>query len=90
MRSRYCAYVLHLEDYLLATWHPSTAPRNIDFGTIQWQSLTIRGAESDGPSGWVDFVAAYKHNGRFKRLHEISHFVFEHGRWFYVRGDIEA
>ena len=25
MRSRYSAYVLGLIDYLLATWHPSTA-----------------------------------------------------------------
>ena len=26
MRSRYCAYVLGLEPYLLATWHASTRP----------------------------------------------------------------
>ena len=26
MRSRYSAYTLQLDDYLLATWHPSTRP----------------------------------------------------------------
>ena len=26
MRSRYCAYVLQDEEYLLTTWHPSTRP----------------------------------------------------------------
>ncbi len=29
MRSRFSAYVLGLEDYLLATWHTSTRP--VDF-----------------------------------------------------------
>ena len=27
MRSRYTAYVLNMEDYLLATWHPRTLSR---------------------------------------------------------------
>lgn len=90
MRARYCAYVLNLEDYLLATWHSSTAPKGVDFGTTQWQSLTVHLSETDGHSGRVEFVAAYKDNGRFKRLHELSHFVFEGGRWFYVHGDILA
>ena len=30
MRSRYSAYVLKLEDYLLATWHPDTRPRQLE------------------------------------------------------------
>jgi SEC-C motif-containing protein len=29
MRSRYSAYVLKREDYLLATWHPSTRPASL-------------------------------------------------------------
>ena len=29
MRSRYAAYVLKLDAYLLATWHPSTRPREL-------------------------------------------------------------
>ncbi|MQM32004.1 MAG: hypothetical protein CRU78_16430, partial [Candidatus Accumulibacter phosphatis] len=30
MRSRYSAYVLAIEAYLLSTWHPSTRPTQID------------------------------------------------------------
>ena len=30
MRSRYSAYVLGLIDYLLATWHPATAPGELE------------------------------------------------------------
>jgi len=30
MRSRYSAYVLKLEAYLLATWHPGTRPAALD------------------------------------------------------------
>ena len=29
MRSRYTAYVLNIEDYLLATWHPRTRPPSL-------------------------------------------------------------
>ncbi len=29
MRSRYSAYVLCNEQYLLATWHPSTRPESV-------------------------------------------------------------
>jgi SEC-C motif-containing protein len=32
MRSRYSAYVLGLEDYLLATWHADTRPAALDLG----------------------------------------------------------
>lgn len=36
----------------------------------------------------VEFVAHSKLGGRAQRLHEISHFVLEAGRWFYVDGDL--
>jgi SEC-C motif-containing protein len=35
MRSRYSAYVLKREDYLLATWHPSTRPANLKLASQQ-------------------------------------------------------
>jgi len=37
----------------------------------------------------VEFVARYKVNGRAHRLHEVSRFVHENERWFYVDGDVE-
>ena len=91
MRSRYSAYVLGLADYLLATWHPSTRPATIEPGPpgLRWLGLTVRDAPPpSGDAGEVEFVARSKLGGRAQRLHERSRFVREHGRWFYVDGDL--
>jgi len=34
----------------------------------------------------VEFVARSKSAGRAQRLHEVSRFVKEDGRWFYIDG----
>ena len=34
MRSRYTAYTLNLETYLLKTWHPQTRPASIDLNLL--------------------------------------------------------
>ena len=91
MRSRYSAYVLNLEDYLLATWHHSTRPASLDFsdaGKTKWLGLEIRRHTIiDDTHAQVEFVARYKVGGQSAmRLHEISDFVFEDGAWFYVAG----
>ncbi|RYF05756.1 MAG: hypothetical protein EOO78_00100, partial [Oxalobacteraceae bacterium] len=47
MRSRYTAYTMQQEDYLQATWHPSTRPAApiIDKNEkIQWLGLEIKSA----------------------------------------------
>ena len=90
MRSRYAAYVLALEPYLLDTWHAGTRPKSLDLdqdGTTRWLGLEIRRHERTGPDGAiVEFVARYKISGRAFRLHEISRFINEDGRWYYVDG----
>jgi len=88
MRSRYSAYVLERQDYLLDTWHPDTRPAALDFVADKWLGLEIRQhlTESDDRAT-VEFVARYKIGGRAYRLHEISRFVREQGRWFYVDGE---
>ncbi len=92
MRSRYTAYVLRREDYLLATWHTTTRPEILalsDHQQNQWLGLTVRLHDAFAPDrAVVEFVARYKQNGKAYRLHERSRFVFEQGRWFYVDGDI--
>jgi len=91
MRSRYTAYTLLREDYLLSTWHPSTRP--IALGLAQetptkWLGLKIIHHEMhQADHAFVEFMARYKVNGRALRLHEVSRFVYENGRWFYVEGD---
>lgn len=87
MRSRYSAYVLGLIDYLLDTWHPSTAPGEIELSPVKWLGLEVRQAHSTGDAGIVEFVARYRENGRAVRLHEISRFVREEGRWRYIDGE---
>lgn len=92
MRSRYTAYTLNREDYLLATWHPDTRPASLGLTGQppgQWLELTIkRHKQPTADHATVEFAARYKINGRAYRLHEISRFVREEGLWFYVDGDI--
>mgnify|MGYP003590370044 CR=1 FL=1 len=95
MRSRYSAYVMNDFAYLRATWHPSTCPNDLcsqDEGhsTTKWLGLIIKkawqGARDD--EAFVEFIAKYKIGGqRVERLHEVSRFVCEDGRWFYVDGE---
>jgi SEC-C motif-containing protein len=91
MRSRYCAFVLKLEPYLLASWHPSARPVALDLASepaTQWLGLAVKRHEQiDDAHALVEFVARYKVNGRAHRLHEVSRFVREDGRWFYLDGE---
>jgi len=89
MRSRYSAFVLDLRGYLRDTWHPSTRPASIEPPEpgLTWLGLQIKAAPSaEGDAGTVEFVARSKLGGRAHRLHEVSRFVREGGRWFYVDG----
>ena len=91
MRSRYSAYVLKQENYLLATWHPTTRPSELDIeadGT-KWLGLAVkRHQQQDDSHATVEFVACYRIAGRGHRLHELSRFVREDGRWYYLDGDM--
>ncbi len=91
MRSRYSAYVLGLEDYLLATWHPTTRPPSLNLAAApqtRWLGLEVRRHEPQSADrATVEFVARCRVGGRAQRLHELSRFVLEDGRWFYLDGD---
>ncbi len=92
MRSRYTAYTLGREDYLLATWHANTRPTALELvnePSKKWLGLEVQRHEQPQPDhAVVEFVARYKVGGRAHRLHEISRFLRESGRWLYVDGDI--
>ena len=90
MRSRYSAYVLGLIDYLLATWHPATAPGELELPPLKWLGLEVCLAQATAQAGVVEFVARCRENGRAQRMHETSRFVREQGRWYYVDGIIEV
>ncbi|MBK8523572.1 MAG: SEC-C domain-containing protein [Betaproteobacteria bacterium] len=88
MRSRYSAYVLKLNDYLLATWHESTRPESLEDSPTRWLGLEVKQrTQQDASHATVEFVARYRADGRGHRLHEVSRFVREDGRWYYVAGD---
>ena len=93
MRSRYTAYGLRDEPYLLATWHANTRPSEPIMSNeekLQWLGLEVKSAlrlrqrkaevatEATNPDrDTVEFVARFKVNGKAQRLHEISNFVRE-------------
>jgi SEC-C motif-containing protein len=92
MRSRYTAYTLLREEYVLASWHASTRPEKLGLAedvASKWLGLQVkRHQQLDDAHAIVEFVARYKVAGRAHRLHEVSRFVREDGRWFYLDGEV--
>lgn len=93
MRSRYSAYALGLAPYLQATWHATTRPETLVLASEpqpKWIGLTIhRHEQQDQDHATVEFTARFRLNGRAQRMHEKSRFVREHGRWFYIDGEVD-
>lgn len=99
MRSRYSAYVLEDEAYLLSTWHSSTCPTalNLQQERIEWTKLdilTTRAGRAVDNTGSVEFIAHYYIADGLaaadkQQLHEVSQFVKENDQWFYVDGLID-
>lgn len=83
MRSRYSAFATNNVDYLLATWHSSTRPTDLQVDEdVRWYRLDIIATTKGGPldtTGTVEFEAFYR--GGSQR--ENSAFTREGGRWFY-------
>ncbi len=88
MRSRYSAYARGLPDYLLATWHASTAPGDLELFPVKWLGLEVLHSEALGDAGVVEFVARCRNADGAQRMHELSRFVREQGRWFYIDGQV--
>ena len=92
MRSRYSAFVLGLEAYLRATWHPDTRPAKMELDVPpqpQWLGLALKThTPQDESHATVEFVARYKLNGRAFKIHETSRFERVDGRWLYVDGEM--
>ncbi|MGD9661340.1 MAG: YchJ family protein [Porticoccaceae bacterium] len=90
MRSRYSAYCLRLNDYLLATWHRETRPEVLSLDTMPpWTSLRILSASTRDERGSVHFQGFYTLADSWGCLEEISEFNRENGRWYYVSGEVK-
>ena len=87
MRSRFSAFALGLDGYLLSSWHPSTRPATVelDGGTV-WRKLqivdTVAGAPDD-ETGIVEFRASYRDADGYGMRGERSNFSRVDGRWVY-------
>jgi SEC-C motif-containing protein len=90
MRSRYSAFVVGDERYLLGSWHPSSRPAELDLDPAQrWFGLEILATTGGGlldSTGTVEFVAKSRVDGRVGQQHETSRFVRVNSRWVYLDG----
>jgi SEC-C motif-containing protein len=88
MRSRYSAFVVGDERYLLDSWHPSTRPDTLELDPAQrWFGLEIRSTTLGGildTTGTVEFAARFRLEGRVGEQHETSRFVRSASRWVYL------
>ncbi len=92
MRSRYTAYFYGDMDYIAETMKSPAADRfNIEeakkrANKIRWVELKVVNVTSSIFHGTVEFYASYSDGKKTHILHEISDFVFQEGRWFYISG----
>lgn len=88
MRSRYTAYALGRDDYVLATWDEATRPTELfepGEPRPRWIGLTVLAGRTEGDRGEVCFVARARSAMGAIRLEERSLFERRNDRWVYVR-----
>lgn len=95
MRSRFCAFYLGLNSYLIDTHHPDFLDGLTEADLAQeplpeWLSLDVIASEQQGDSGYVTFQAWYKLDGQLDAIHEHSSFEKLAGRWLYTEGKQKA
>ncbi|WP_225446809.1 YchJ family protein [Streptacidiphilus sp. PB12-B1b] len=90
MRSRFSAFALGDEPYLLRSWHPRTRPSRLGLDPAQhWLRLEVLATEGGSAfhsEGAVEFRAYYSEHGQEDVLHEHSRFVRVDGAWVYLDG----
>lgn len=89
MRSRFSAFAIADPAYLLATWHHSTRPADLELDSdVRWYRLDIlnrtRGTIGDR-EGTVEFEAHYRSPAGAGSQRENSYFVREDDCWYYVK-----
>lgn len=92
MRSRFSAFALGKEDWLMASWHPDTCPPLplLNEPPLKWLDLKILSHEqTSSESAHVEFIARFRAGGRAGKLHERSRFQKVDAHWVYVDGDIK-
>lgn len=92
MRSRFSAFAVRDEAYLLRTWHPSARPARVGFDPgLRWLRLEVLGSTGGGvfhTEGTVEFRAHYRDGRTAGSLHENSRFTRHEGAWVYLDGTV--
>jgi SEC-C motif domain protein len=99
VKSRFSAYALSLADYIISTTH-KTSPiysQNIDEwkelildfskSTI-FKKLEIYNVEEENNRARVFFTAHLEQNEYDSTFTEISNFINENSRWYYIKGQV--
>lgn len=92
MRSRYSAYADKRYDYVLATYTPvkqsklSITELAQNAEQTEWLNLEVLHSETTGSVAYVEFIATYRIDNEFWRMHEISSFKQIEGQWYYDAG----
>ncbi len=100
MRSRYCAYAMHLADYIMRTSHPACP--NYCTDQVKWkkeilyfsQNTVFEGLKIlefiDGEKiAYVTFTAILRQGGKDASFTEKSQFVKENGTWLYRNAEFK-
>ncbi|MDB1090052.1 YchJ family metal-binding protein [Streptomyces sp. ACA25] len=94
MRSRFSAFAVQDEAYLLRSWHPTTRPPGIDFDpALRWRRLEIldsSGGSAFHTEGTVEFRAHWTRRGQPGALHENSRFLRAGAAWLYLEGNVSG
>lgn len=89
MRSRYTAYTLKNEEYLLNSWHHSTRPNTLnlqnDTDTTQWKKLKVISNTENTVTFVAYFTDTVKDEEHLLFLYEESDFIKDK-HWFYLEG----
>lgn len=97
VRSRYAAYALgqpEHREYLVKTWHPSTAEKirmaDLIADGHEWKNLEILSSSQKGDLGRVEFKATFAvEDGPDQVHHENSAFHRLKGNWLYLDGEVK-
>ncbi len=99
MRSRYCAYALHLPEYIIKTTHLKNLAYSEDKKTwkqeilafckaTQFNRLEIQDFKQQDNSATVTFVAHLDQGGKDATFMEKSFFEKINGQWLYREGEV--
>jgi len=99
MRSRYSGYALKLIEYIIDTTHPSNPHYKQDelnwrreltdfCDNTEFEGLEIEEEKEKGDKATVKFYAKLSSGKHDLSFQEISKFVRENGKWYYLSGEV--